>query len=248
MNLKLRTSLGKLNSTEFNVINNKPEYCVNSCRLASQSYGFVRDWIGKDPKLAVLGIVPTSGELGQGIWESDMFYYLLKTYFEPQGLTKENLVLSNVLRCQPKDKEPKDDHAYPKATLRKHAELSCRFHDIAFNHFLPNLFISTFDIYAVRKLDANKVLFNADVRKAISFINKGYKPCLLLGEEPLHLVAPHLGGVKTWRGHWWVGDWKWTPGQAQTLPDKPFSLNTLKLKVINKVNKKEKERQLSLFE
>lgn len=233
----------RLVKTEFNIVNNKPEYCANSCRLSSQSYGFVRDWIGKEPKLAVLGIIPTSGELIQGIWESDMFYYLLNTYFEPAGLTKENLVLSNVLRCQPKDKEPKDDHAYPRAALRKHSEQTCRYHDIGFSTFLPNLFISTFDIYAVRKLDANKVLFKADVRKAISFINQGYKPCLLLGEEPLHLVAPHLGGVKTWRGHWWVGDWGWTAGKAQTLPDLP------KIKPIIKEKPKEYKpsKQLSLF-
>lgn len=244
MNLRLNTTLSK-KQTEFSVINNKPEYCAQCCRLFSQSYGYVRDWLGKEPKLAVLGIIPTSSELAQGIWESDMFYYLLKTYFEPQGLTKENLVLSNVLRCQPKEKDWNEDHAYPKEALRKHSEQSCRYHDIAFRSFDPNVFISTFDIYAIRKLDANKVLFKADLQKAIRFINKGYRPCLLLGEEPLHLVAPHLGGVKTWRGHWWEGDWKWQPGKEQVIPDRPITAKPFRL-LVNNI-KKPKTTQLSLF-
>ena len=245
MKLKLNTTLST-KETEFSVINNKPEYCAQCCRLSSQSYGYVRDWLGKEPKLAVSGIIPTSSELAQGIWESDMFYYLLKTYFEPVGLSKENLVLSNVPRCQPKNKEWNEDHAYPKEALRKHSEQSCRYHDIAFNEFKPNVFISTFDIYAIRKLDANKVLFKADLQKAIRFIDKGYKPCLLLGEEPLHLVAPHLGGVKTWRGHWWEGSWKWEPGKEQVIPENYVGKSPVKMFKL-RVNNNKKPIQTSLF-
>jgi hypothetical protein len=245
MNLRLITSLNK-KQTEFSVINNKPGYCNNCCRLSTQSYGFVRDWLGKQPLLAVLGIIPTSGELANGIWESEMFFYLLKTFFEPLGLTKENLVLSNVLRCQPKEKDWKEDHAYPKEALRKHSEQSCRYHDIAFHSFDPNIFISTFDIYAIRKLDANKVLFKADLEKAKRFIDKGYKPCLLLGEEPLHLVAPHLGGVKTWRGHWWEGSWKWEPGKEQVIPENYVGKSPVKMFKL-RVNNNKKPIQTSLF-
>jgi len=237
----------KVDKNEFNVINPKPEYCGQCCRLANESYGYVRDWYGKEPRVAIMGVVPASRELAQGAWASEWFVEFLNTFFTPVGLTKENLILTYVLRCSPKYKEPKDEHPYPRATLRKHAERSCRFHDIALTDWKPNAFIATHDVYNIRKLSANKVLFKHDLEKAVRLANRGLRPLLLMGEEPLHLVAPGLTlGPKTWRGHWWEGAWQWTAGEAQVMEDKPVAPKW-RLNVTKAVAKPRGIKQLELF-
>ena len=245
MLLKTKLKSEKEEKINLSVINNKPDYCHQCCRLSHESYGYVRDWYGNEPKIGIIGVVPSSRELGEGAWESFWYLEFLHQFFEPLGLTKENLILSYTLRCKPKRKDWKEDHPYPIGGLRKHAEASCRFHDIAFGEWKPNIFISTYDLYVIRKLAANKVLFKADLEKAVRFSERGYRPVLLMGEEPLHLLKPGLGGPKTWRGHWWEGDWPFTPGKVQILP----SSSSGRLSVLNTslTPKSKKIKQMELF-
>lgn len=145
--------------------------------------------------------------------DSDMGYYILSNFIEPNGLTKDNLVISHVLRCSLPYKKGKA--LYPTGLIKKNAEKSCRVFDDKHGvkgilkekgliSFDPNLFILTFNPQDIFKVNAYYRQIQEDIAKACRFVKKGFRPVICMGNEAAKLVCPWIegnGGVKAVRGH-----------------------------------------------
>lgn len=103
---------------------------------------------------------------------------------------------------------PSSMNEYPIGKLRVEAERHCRLYDDQLVKFRPDLFLVTIHPAMLLRSSAMTRLVQRDVRRAFEFAAKGYRPCLLMGDKAMNLVAPWLkDGVKRWRGHWWEQDW-----------------------------------------
>ena len=217
----------------------KPDQCLNTCpRAFSEGIGFVADWVGNNPKIALVLDKPTRDECTSRLaFTSGYSRFFFAAIGRELGLTKENLIVSYCLRCY--------SYEYPVGINRQKAEKNCRNWDnksadrfglptiesglIKWN---PNLFMVTFGLddclemsrSETAKSDAYHFCMLEDFKKAMRFAASGYRPCVLMGQEPMNLFPftnKWAGGVRNWRGTWWEGSWPFTPEKAKVSYDKP---------------------------
>ena len=206
----------------------KPAGCL-ACPLHGTSVGFVGDKFPDDAKIAVLKYQPVGAEIQNQqncpaekahVWEE-----LIKT----SGLKLNEIGFANVIRCKhPPEKINKD--------LFLRTSLICRQYDNragnengrlvedknTLNKFNPNVFIITYDLYAILTAVAHKVFIRRAFELAKWYADMGYRPVVLMGEEPARLVNPELFkhsenyvrdvNFKSWVGHHWVGEWNYGKG------------------------------------
>lgn len=210
-------------------IRTKPEEC-KFCRYATIGSGFCPDFYPKSPILGFLLPYPSKDDVVyQRPFSGAMGYYLNKLLIEDLGYKKEDVLIANVLRCMPPWAK-----GYPTGDLRTTAESNCRQYDKkhAYREKLadgglikydPNLFLITYSPDKMRSIPAFQRQAVADISKAFRFAAKGYRPLVLMGDEPMELVAPWLvgkGGLKTWRGHWWEGSWPFDGSAREVITQK----------------------------
>jgi len=195
----------------------KPLECgVCSYNLVGQ--GFAPDHVPANPKLAFLAEAAGETEMIErgpllGATGRMFFHQLL----HPLGLTREDVILANVLRCHP------PENVYPIGQLRKDAESMCRrwdgVHQIrdddssvelvggGLNSFEPNHFLITVHPSFVNRTWSILRVAQEDIRKALR-VSQGKRLLVLLGDTPFKLVCPDLdGGVLKWRGSHGPLDW-----------------------------------------
>jgi hypothetical protein len=231
----------------------KPDYCLNSCWRGNTCSGFVPDTVPESPRVGILLPKPTkesaleSKALAGGL--GDFFWYKIA---DPAGLKERDVLISHVLRCYSSD--------FPVGEEAKKAKRACRYWDDYFRDYRgypatgrglctwePNLFIPTFEPLDCIKTGAMLALAVEDFRKAVRFSDRGFRPLLLLGQEALKLMAPWLpGGVKRWRGHYWVGEYRWyVEDQEQQVPT--YKKLTTRIKKLKAVPLNKNVKQLTLF-
>jgi hypothetical protein len=196
----------------------KPPEC-HTCPWANPKYGgigFCPDTIGPDPKVALLFPAPSKDDVNayRGL-SGDMGHYIIRHYLEPVGFRRDNLLISNVLRCAlPWDKTKKRER-YPTGVTREKAEVACRIFDNrhggngamlpgGIKDWEPNIALITFSPKEVFKVPAYHRQLLRDMEKVRKFVDAGYRPVVLFGNEPAEQYAPYIkgqGGAKTWRGH-----------------------------------------------
>ena len=234
----------------------KPDFCINSCPLAARGNGFVADHVGRSPKLAFLQATPTKADaLARKPLTSygGLFYY---TVLGPLGLTLDDIIFSHVLRC--------DNWVYPTERNRKISEVACRQFDTVarsasgaptvatgLRQWDPNLFVLTFNLNDAMNLEAYRALLEADIAKAARFARQGYRPLVVMGKEPMELLAPWAakagGGVKRHRGDWWEGELPYLIDSAPTVRYNK-DLVAVETIVAPKKRRKPSPKQMSLFE
>ncbi len=204
----------------------KPAGC-KLCPMAALGKGFCADYSPSEPLIAfifdmvgsddVLERVPLAGAQG---------YYWQKILIEEQGLRRDEVLLSNAIRC----KQPNDVNGrpkYPTGFVQKPAELNCRQYDNSLIDFDPNVFVITLHPRTIRTVGAHQIQIIRDVAKAVSFSRRGYRPAVLFGEGVAELYFPWMknnGGPKNWRGHWWQGEYPWKDSERlkKELTQKKF--------------------------
>lgn len=190
--------------------------------MATKGSGFVPDWYGdqyEEPKLAFLLDFPAADDvLDQRPWSGRAGYAWEKKYLKPFGLSLSNVLISHVLRCQPKERKW-GKPVYPTASLRRGAEITCRQHDGkcwggpklragGIKKYDPNLFVISFHPSDALLVPALSRLIHKDIEKAVKRQTEGYRPLVVMGVEAKELIAPWLrGGIKPWRGTFWEGSW-----------------------------------------
>lgn len=195
-----------------------PTGCVN-CPYNSIGQGFVPDHVPTKPKIAFLGDFVSENDMTQRNPFIDstgrMFFHQM---LEPLGLTRNDVILSNVIRCRP------PEGMYPIGDLRKNAEKMCRWADSkhrisidddsvglvegGLNSFNPNLAILTVHPSFVNRTWSILRVAKKDIEKAVRFVDKGYRVLVLLGDKAQSLIFPDLeGGILKWRGHFAPVNW-----------------------------------------
>jgi hypothetical protein len=188
------------------------------CAFSYKAVGFCPDTVPPLAKVAFVLSAPRQDDVTEQRPLSSSFgAFLRKAFIYDLGYTDADVAIIHVIRCQPP--YSKGDPAYPTAFLRDAAEGACRQYDdtssrggsiipeglITWN---PNLFIPTLGLGSVIDVAAFRRLIQVDVEKAWRFAEKGHRPCVLFGKEPMELVAKFLhGGPKNWRGHFYSGSW-----------------------------------------
>lgn len=191
------------------------------CPYNGLGQGFAPDWVPTNPKLAFLAEAAGETEMIErgpllGATGRMFFHNML----HPAGLTRNDVLLANVLRCHPPENE------YPIGQMRKDAERMCRKHDNlhqigrddthvytgegGINSFDPNYFLITVHPSFVIRTWSMLRVAKADIGKALRLSSvEGRRVLVLMGEKPMSLVHPDLdGGVIKWRGHHGPLDWK----------------------------------------
>lgn len=203
-------------------VKGKPLSC-QSCAQHPYTTGFCPDWVGAEPQIAIMLTAPTKDEVNNySAFDSDMGAFILHRYIYPFGFKKSNLIITNVLRCnQPWDKRYKRE-GYPTGTMREKAEITCRMYDDkravngelrdgGLKQFNPNMFLLSLSPKEVKRVPAYHRQILANMAKARKFVDDGYRPLILFGNEAAELFAPYIrgaGGVKGWTGHFWAGDFR----------------------------------------
>lgn len=190
-------------------VRRKPALC-NLCPYAKIGGGFVPDWWPPQlPRLAVfleapggdevLLCEPMVGRAGR-FWE--------RALLKPLGLTRDDVIIANGLRCRP----PKN--LFPTGPVAKKALFTCRQYDYYHGEkgalqprgladWDPNLFVITYHPAAILRERAFYRLALADFEKAARYAELGWRVCVLCGDKAASLVWPLVakGGVEAWRGH-----------------------------------------------
>lgn len=201
----------------------RPDTCA-PCKLHYAHFGFCPDYYPPAPVLAmcleapgadeVQNGVPLSGRTGE-LWE--------KKLLAPLGYQREDVLIVNTIRCRPPNNQ------YPKGNVAIHAQQLCRQYDDVhgpvdcdgtlipggIRKFDPNLFMITEHPAALFRSPAMTRMIMRHMDKAFAKAKDGWRVCILMGAQAMHLVAPELtGGIKHWHGHYFEGSW---PG---TQPEK----------------------------
>lgn len=192
----------------------KPAHCA-TCRYSHYTTGFVPDYFGAEPKIAVLLKTPDKSEVTERTClEGDWGWFFLHNFI-PKGYAKKNLIISHVLRCNtPWDKKRKAA-GYPTGAMKEQAESTCRYYDAFQGHngdlvaggiasWSPNLFLITCDPREVFKVNSYFRQIKRDFTFAFKLAEQGFKPVVLCGNEAAELFFPVIrgsGGAKSWRGH-----------------------------------------------
>lgn len=196
----------------------KPVECA-LCPYSSIGQGFTPDHVPSNPKIAFLAEAAGETEMMQreplvGATGRMFFHQML----EPAGLRRDDVLLTNVIRCHP------PENAYPIAQMRKDAEKMCRrwdnkhrisngnsvgLEDGGLCGYNPNYFLITVHPSFVNRTWSMLRVAKADIEKALRLIEvPGRRLLVLLGDKPMSLVCPDLdGGVLKWRGHHGELDW-----------------------------------------
>lgn len=194
-------------------IGEKPSNCL-SCAWTPYSRGFVPDSKIENPKLALYFGFPTKDDTIYGAALSgDMGAYILRNYLNPAGFKKDEVLVSHVLRCQPPWSKRYQRPAYPTGRTKEKAELACRIYDDKLIKFDPNIFLITFSPREAIKVPAYKRQLQVDFKKVSKLVGMGYRPCVLLGNEPAELIAPWIvgrGSSKAWRGTFFEIEYPWS--------------------------------------
>jgi hypothetical protein len=194
----------------------KPKPCY-TCPLLPTGQGFKYDVVPKKPKIWVVRENPSTADvtddaekiqMHREFWEAD--------YLRPAGLTFSDIAISHVFRCRPKSD--------PTGPTRKKAEQCCRIYDgkseglsgrpahggIATAN--PNWYVVTFDPWQALDVPSRKLFIRRAFVLAAEWHNRGFVPCILMGEAALRIVWPSLlvqrtrdreCGFKSWVGHHW---------------------------------------------
>lgn len=212
-------------------VQRKPEGC-QKCPHRSYGLSFVPDEYPPDPRIAALLEAPGKdealecrplwGKSGQ-LWTWELIGKL--------GYKRSDVLIANTIRCRP------PENKYPTGQVRVGAETCCRQYDrisrrdgAQINEGIatwnPNLYIVTFHPAAILRTRALMRLVRKDMEKAFSFAEQGYRPCVIMGDKALSLLAPWTrgrGGVKAWRSHFWLGEWPQVvrPADYETFDDHP---------------------------
>lgn len=187
-------------------VKGKPFLC-KTCSYAPIGTGFCEDFYPENPKILIImeypgkeDVVnnqPLSGKMGK---------FIAYKLFSPLNISRNDLVICNVIRCHP------PDGIYPTGTYKNKAELACRQHDNQIKKFDPEVFVITFDLKTILKESAFLDLAQRDISRALDFSNMGYKTAVLMGEKAISLkfqvpFNPGKGGLKSWRGHYFFSKW-----------------------------------------
>ena len=207
----------------FGGVRPKPATC-SSCPMAQEGSGFCPDWKGKGPiKLAFLLEAPGPNEIlyhkplvGKAglLWEY--------AFFKPLGLSRDEVIIANTIRCFPGYDKKTQDIKYPIGYTRDVAERTCRQYDGrhgedgelvhgGIEQWNPNLFYLTYHPAAVLRTRAYFFLVKKNVQRAFEFSRMGYRVCIVMGGKGAALVMSHIegsGGLDTWNGHWFEGEWR----------------------------------------
>ena len=198
----------------------KPDLC-STCNYNLIGQGFAPDHVPANPKLAFLAEAAGETEMIErgpllGATGRMFFHQLL----HPLGLTREDVILANVLRCHP------PENVYPIGQLRKDAEKMCRqwdgVHQMRCDEtsvdlvlgglagYSPNYYLITVHPSFVNRTWSILRVAQEDIRKALRLAEvEGRRLLVLLGDTPFKLVCPDLdGGVLKWRAHHGSLDWK----------------------------------------
>lgn len=214
-------------------VRNHPKPCFQ-CSLLPGSVGFVADTVPANPRVWVMKQHPQTGEVEQDAEKIEtMRAYWERDYLKPAGLSYDDLAVSHVFRCRPKNE--------PVGKVRKQAENICRQYDAqsadsagrlrkgGLTDWAPDVFIITFDHLDCIDVPARKLFVRRAFGLAKMLIERAHKPMILMGKEAAQLVYPSLfvtrtrdreAGFKSWVGHYWFGAW---PFVAPEEPKKPES-------------------------
>ena len=206
-------------------VESKPTYCKNTCPLYTATPGIVYDWIPRHAKIALLLPTPQKGEMiEQTPLRGGMASWWKRHILYPLGLSPDDVAVCHILRCYHGRK------CYPTGDWQRKAELACRHFDnnrcsaegIAeggLAQWDPNMFLITHDLSDLIATPAFYRQVVNDLQKALNMTYYEFRPLVLCGKEPMELVAPWTigkGGVKSWRGHWFEGDWPFKRGFVTT--------------------------------
>lgn len=204
------------------IMQDRPANC-RSCRFSYKSVGFTPTWVGADPKIGIVFPHPDSEEVvAQVALQSVRGAHFLRENIEPLGYTKDNLIVSYVLRCLPPWDSKLRQRDYPTGSMRYNAEQVCRRYDSlkgqegtqvtgGIVQWQPDMFVFTFDPADKIKIPAYTRLIQRAFAKAKYFADHGYKPVVLLGAEAIDIQAPWVkshGGVKAHAGGYVEQGWR----------------------------------------
>lgn len=193
--------------TQIGVIH-KPDSCKR-CAYAAVGKGFCGDLVPENPIIAfVFDTITKDDVLEQEPLSGAQGYVWKQLLIEELGHSIDDVLVSAAVRCSPPN-DIKGKPAYPSGFLGKAAELNCRQYDDGLIKFDPNVFLITLHPRTIPTVGAHRVQIQRDVSKAFGFARRGYRPCVLFGEGAAQLYFPYMnnnGGLKNWRGHWWVGE------------------------------------------
>jgi hypothetical protein len=132
---------------------------------------------------------PMTGKGGR-MWEHK--------FLHPVGLTRQNVIISNVLRCFPPGGETPTGTGYDAACRH------CRHYDGAVEQFAPTVWGITINPMGLLKTPNQETFYRREVERLAQFIAEGERPVLLCGEEARRKYAPWIdGSMKRFRGYWW---------------------------------------------
>lgn len=204
------------------IVRDRPTAC-GLCRYHYKSVGFTSTFVGKTPKIGIVFPHPDSEEVvSREALDSARGRRFLHENIEPLGLTKEDLVISYVIRCLPPWSKKTREREFPTGKMRENATEVCRRYDRlkglkgdlvtgGIIEFDPDMFIFSFDPQDIIRIPAYTRIIQRCFDKAAHFMNLGYKPCVLLGEEAVTLQCPWVkshGGLKQWVGGYVEQKWK----------------------------------------
>lgn len=185
----------------------KPVTC-GLCPFKYSSTGFVPDYDESLVQLALPTLfscvlrMPNKDDIVSGLPMSGRGgKYWEKEFLLPLGIRREQIIITNVIRCYPKSGE------FPVGVDRKRAVEYCRRYDQALQRYRPNIWGITIHPGVLLKAPNMADFLRRALKRAKEFAEAGYRPCLLMGEEAKETFAPWLdGSMKKWQGHWYEGD------------------------------------------
>ena len=210
-------------------VRKKPAFC-KQCKYQNVGFGFCPDVYSSKNRVALIFSSPSSDDINaQHGLAGKMGFYTFKTFIEPAGFTKDDLLVSHVIRCKPPYDKRRHRSGYPTGMTKENCEMVCRKYDPqhgsggkmvegGIDRFDPNVFIVTFDPKDTHTTTAYVRQIQRDVAKAKVLVEKGYRPAVLFGKEAAELFAPHIknnGGLKAWRGDWFEGEYPKTIGKLE---------------------------------
>jgi hypothetical protein len=196
----------------------KPMGC-KACKYQKVGYGFCPDWVGKDVKLGVMLAAPGNDDINmQSGLSGAMGWMILNKFFKPHNLTKDNLIVSHVIRCKPPLN--KGRRGFPTGATKTNAEKVCRQYDSrsgkcgslvvgGLQLWNPNMCLLTFDPLDCHINPSYIRQIQRDVARALWLYDKGFSVLMLMGKEAAELFAPHIKnnyGLKGWRGDYFEID------------------------------------------
>lgn len=184
----------------------KPPPC-QSCPYASQSTGFCTDHVPLSPVAAFVFRTPSKDDLifgepltGRGgrAWEHK--------FLSVVGLRRDQVILAHTLRCLPNSGEK-----FPIGRMRTEAVKFCRRWDEWERQFQPNVWGVTINPGQLLVTPNQEVFLRRAMDRLKGYVDTGYRPVLLMGEEARETYAPWLhGATKKWQNHWWTAERKAT--------------------------------------